>query len=251
MARRLRRPHDSWKLCSRMRDRLAERGCEWTFNIERTPWWGRAFERMVQSTKRCLRKMVGQASLTQDELVSTVAEIESIINSRPLSYISAEDTEEPLTPSHLFIGRRVLNLPEYLAELRESHKQLLKKAQGNPQVSVGDVVIVYEKGLPRGFWKLGRIKRLIVERDGQTRGATVEIAGKKLPLNRPLRLLYPLEIDQSSECESTPRELLEMQESETEDKLEDRPSPQSRPRRSAAKRDEKRKLWTRELQDSI
>ena len=228
-----------------MHDHLAERGCEWTFNIERAPWWGGAFERMVQSTKRCLRKMVGQASLNQDELVTTVAEIESIINSRPLSYISAEDMEEPLTPSHLLIGRKVLSLPdnlgyscdpgdedfdidstqltrrmkhlsntlnhfckrwrnEYLAELRESHRQLLKKAQGNPQVSVGDVVIVHEESLPRGFWKLGRIQRLIVGRYGQTRGATVGIAGKKLRLNRPLQLLYPLEIDHSSELKSDP-----------------------------------------------
>ena len=66
-------------------DHLAEKGCAWTFNIERAPWWGGAFERMVQSTKRCLRKMVGQASLTHDELLTAVTEIESIINSRPLS----------------------------------------------------------------------------------------------------------------------------------------------------------------------
>ena len=98
-------------------DHLAERVCEWTFNVERAPWWGGAFERMVQSTKRCLRKMVGQASLNYDELLTAVTEIESIINSRPLSYISAGDTEEPLTPSHLLIGRRVLNLPDYLDHL--------------------------------------------------------------------------------------------------------------------------------------
>ena len=34
-----------------------------------------------------------------------------ILNSRPLSYVSTEDIEEPLTPSHLIIGRRVLSLP--------------------------------------------------------------------------------------------------------------------------------------------
>ena len=98
-----------------VRDHLAEKGCEWTFNVERVPWWGGAFEHMVQSTKRCLRKMVGQASLTRDELLTAVTEIESIINSRPLSYISAGDTEEPLTPSHLLIGRRVLSLPDNLS----------------------------------------------------------------------------------------------------------------------------------------
>ena len=45
-------------------DYLAEKGCEWTFNVEQAPWWGGAFECMVQSTKWCPRKMVGHASLT-------------------------------------------------------------------------------------------------------------------------------------------------------------------------------------------
>ena len=35
---------------------LAERRVEWVFNIERAPWWGGLFERMVQATKRCLRR---------------------------------------------------------------------------------------------------------------------------------------------------------------------------------------------------
>ena len=194
---------------------------------------------MVQSTKRCLRKMVGQASLTHDEILTAMAEIESIINSRPLSYISAGDTEEPLTPSHLLIGRRVFNLPdnlgteydlddedyqtdstqltrrmkyfsstinhfwkrwrsEYLAELRESHKHLLGKSRRAPQVSIGDIVIVHDESLPCSFWKLGRVDKLITGKDGQTRGATVSIASNgrhSTSLNRPLQLLYPLEIN--------------------------------------------------------
>ena len=74
-------------------------------------------ERMVQSTKQCLKKTVGQASFMHNGLLTSVTEIESIINSRPLSYVSAGDTEEPLTPSHLLIGRRVINLPDYLGHL--------------------------------------------------------------------------------------------------------------------------------------
>ena len=96
---------------------LAESRCKWTFNVEGAPWWGGAFERMVQSTKRCLKNMVGQASFTHDELLTAVTEIEPIINFCPLLYISAGDTEEPLTPSPLLIGRRVINLPDYLGHL--------------------------------------------------------------------------------------------------------------------------------------
>ena len=42
------------------------------------------------------------------------SKIEAIVNSRPLSYVSSTDCDEPLTPSHLVVGRRVLNLPDYL-----------------------------------------------------------------------------------------------------------------------------------------
>ncbi len=198
---------------------LAGMGCKWLFNMEHAPWWGGAFECMVQSTKRCLRKMVGRASFSYDELLTAVIEIESVINSRPLTNISACDIEEPLTPSHLLIGRHVLNLPdhlgclydpddkdfavdssqitrrmkhlnntmnhfwsrwrtEYLLELRESHSQSMKKSPSCPQVAVGDVVIVHDDSLPRGLWKLGRIKRIITGRDGQARGASVRVASR-------------------------------------------------------------------------
>ena len=93
---------------------LADVGSQWIFNIERAPWWGGVFERMVKSTKRCLRKMVGRANFSRDELLTAVVEIEAVINSRPLTYISSSDIEEPLTPSHLVVGQRLLNLPDHL-----------------------------------------------------------------------------------------------------------------------------------------
>ena len=80
---------------------------DWMFNAERAPWWGGAFERMVKSTKHCLRKLIGSAHFSFNELVTVLAEIECVINSRPLMYVSSGDTEEPLTPSHLLVGRRL------------------------------------------------------------------------------------------------------------------------------------------------
>jgi len=76
---------------------------QWVFSLEKALWWGGFFERLVQSVKRCLRKSIGRARLSYDELSTLMVEIESIINSRPLSYLSLEDLEEPLTPSHLRI----------------------------------------------------------------------------------------------------------------------------------------------------
>ena len=54
--------------------------------------------------------MIGRAKFTHDELVTAVTENESILNSCPISDIMfSGDLEEPLTPSHLMVGRRLLN----------------------------------------------------------------------------------------------------------------------------------------------
>ena len=102
---------------------LSQRGVEWSFNIERAPWWGGMFERLVKSTKRCLKKTIGKARLSYDELLTALVEVEAIINSRPISYLSAEDFEEPLTPSHLMVGRRLLSLPDNLAYSEEEEEE--------------------------------------------------------------------------------------------------------------------------------
>jgi len=43
-------------------------------------------------------------------------EAEMILNSLPLSYVS---TEEPLTPSHLLMGHRILSMPDPLCKHSE------------------------------------------------------------------------------------------------------------------------------------
>ena len=190
---------------------------------------------MVKSTKCCLRKMVGRAKFTLDELNTALTEVESILNSRPLSYISSSNLEEPLTPSHLLMGRRVLNMPdqlsvrrddpddedftvgpdtlsdrvkrlnaalnhfwdrwrdEYLIELRETHRHA-DHSRAPSTVSVGDIVIILDEGLPRGFWKLGKVEKLIAGRDGAVRGAVLSLSSGTGTLQRPIQLLYPLEV---------------------------------------------------------
>jgi len=85
---------------------------KWTFNLEKAPWWRGMFERLVKSMKQCLKRVVGGAKLTLDELQTVVTEAEATLNSRPLSYVSTEDLDEPLTPSHLIVGRRLSSYPD-------------------------------------------------------------------------------------------------------------------------------------------
>ena len=193
---------------------LSNAKLKWSFNLERAPWWGGVFERMIQSAKRCLKKTVGGARLTYDELLTAVTEVEGILNSRPLSYISSEDIEEPLTPSHLITGFRILNLPdptayyddpdfedevtredltrrmkhlgkvindfwkrwrsEYLLELREAHRYSQVPKGSVDPITVGDIVIIHDENQPRGLWRLGKIEELIQGTDGEVRGAVVK-----------------------------------------------------------------------------
>ena len=59
-----------------------------------------------------VKKTISGARLTYDELLTVIVEVEMILNCRPLSYVSSEDSEEPLTPSHLLCGRRLVSLPD-------------------------------------------------------------------------------------------------------------------------------------------
>ena len=69
---------------------------------------GGIFYRMIKSTKRCLKKALGKARLTYEELLTILTEVECILNSRPLTYLYPDDLEEPLTPSHLISSKRLL-----------------------------------------------------------------------------------------------------------------------------------------------
>lgn len=90
-------------------------GTEWILNVEKAPWWGGVFERLVKSTKRCLRKFIGRAKFSLDDLHTGVVEVESIVISRPLTYLSASDLEEPLTTPHVITGKCVINLLDDLS----------------------------------------------------------------------------------------------------------------------------------------
>ena len=204
--------------CQEVKRYLCNVGVEWIFNLEKAPWWGGLFERMIQSMKRCLRKVIGQARFSFDELHTVTVEIEGILNSRPISYLNSDDVEEPLTPSHLLVGRRILNLPDNLIcyeeagdeEFEVTSKVLQRRAKHlsnvlnhfwrrwskeyllelrdthrqkyststSTTVKVGDVVLVHDQDHPRGFWKMAKVQKLITGRDGQTRGAVLKVANK-------------------------------------------------------------------------
>lgn len=133
--------------------------------------------------------------------MTLVTEIEEVLNSRPLTYVSMDDLEEPLNPSHLFLGYRVLSLPnlplyddpdyresandlssrmkhlqkcwkkKYLLELREFHCSFQVNKGMKDAVQEGQIVTVYDEGQPRGLWRVSRIQEVISGTDGRIRSA--------------------------------------------------------------------------------
>ena len=81
--------------------------------------------------KRCLKKILKNAKLTDEELLTVVEQIECVLNSRPLAHVSSEDRVEPLTPSHLLAGRRLLSIPDQsiIAEEESSDVEILTRRQ--------------------------------------------------------------------------------------------------------------------------
>ena len=87
---------------------LEKYGTTWTFIPQHAPWYGGWWERLVGITKTCIKKVLWKSLVSLEVLQTIVAEVECIINDRPLTYTSSDPTdEEPLTTSHLLHGRRI------------------------------------------------------------------------------------------------------------------------------------------------
>jgi hypothetical protein len=86
---------------------LAHNGITWKFIALRAAWWGGWWERMV-GTMKCLRKVLGQSRLTEEQLNTILVSIEAAVNSRPIT--QGQDSAA-LTPAHFLIGVGLTTIP--------------------------------------------------------------------------------------------------------------------------------------------
>ncbi|XP_048486013.1 uncharacterized protein LOC125490547 [Plutella xylostella] len=206
-------------------DFSAQQGLEFKFTPAYAPNFGGYHEAGVKSAKFHLRRILGNAHLTFEELSSLFAQIEAILNSRPLCPLSpSPDDLQPLTPGHFLIGRPLTALPaptltdcntnrldryqrleqvrqhfwrrwsnEYVGELQQRTKWRVRCTD----LKTDDMVLLKDDSAPPLCWRLGRVVKLFPGTDGVPRVADVSTSRGvvRRALNRICLLPMPVADD--------------------------------------------------------
>lgn len=182
---------------------------------------GGLWEASVKVAKTHLKRTVGNSKLTFEELATVLAEIEAVLNSRPLFAVSNDPGDpEVITPAHYLINRPLVAPAEpSLDHLnvnrldRWQHLQLMrdhfwkawskdylntlqprkKYLRTTPNVRVGMIVLLHEKTQPPLSWKLGRISAVYPGDDGLVR--VIDVFSDGSTYRRPITKISILPIE--------------------------------------------------------
>lgn len=178
----------------RISQAISRKGISWHFNPPAAPHFGGLWEAAVKSTKYHLRRVIGETTLTFEEMSTLLAQIEACLNSRPLQAMSDDpDDLSALTPGHFLIGAPLLAVPEpslsekepntlsrwqLLQQLRDHFFDLsrtmvqrvypdadvsTKGRKGEPTPEVGALCLIRSESSPPTRWPLARIVKLPIQ----------------------------------------------------------------------------------------
>ncbi|XP_052746235.1 uncharacterized protein LOC112051537 [Bicyclus anynana] len=182
-------------------EHASQQNIKFKFIVPYAPHFGGLWEAGVRSCKYHLRRVVGNANLTYEEYSTVLAQIEAVLNSRPLSPISSHPNDLlPLTPAHFLVGRpltapacdSLVDAPvhrldryqrveqirqhfwtrwskEYVSELQTR----VKWRETIQDLKPDTMVIIKEDNFPPLKWHLGRVVRSIPGKDGVARVAEI------------------------------------------------------------------------------
>lgn len=186
-----------------------------------------AWERLVRSVKTALCVVLKGHSPKEEVLLTVLSEIEHCVNSRPLTHVSIDfSDQEALTPNHFLIGSSsgVVKFNKYHSQAKCTRKQWLtaqnfsdavwkrwlreylptlisrnKWQKPEAPLKIGDIVLISDINSPRNQWKKGVITKVYPAADGQVRIADVKTMNGIL--KRPARRLIKFaEAQQSDLC---------------------------------------------------
>ncbi|XP_055714311.1 uncharacterized protein LOC129808557 [Phlebotomus papatasi] len=200
---------------------------KWCFQPPKAPHHGGLWEAVVKSCKYHLKRVVGLTPLNFEEMSTVLAQIEAILNSRPLVQLST-DAADPtsLTPGHFLTGSALNQLPDPnlqdLSISRLDRWQLCQKLQKDfarrwkqeylcslqartkwSKESVNlkkeDVVLFLDDQLPSTLWPLGIVTDTFPGQDGKIRVITVKTSRGQY--RRPITKVVKLPLKEEHEEE--------------------------------------------------
>ncbi|XP_043218671.1 uncharacterized protein LOC122380002 [Amphibalanus amphitrite] len=202
-----------------MQETLLKNRIQWRFNPPGASHFGGAWERMIKSVRKILDSLLHLQSLTEETLHTFLCEVEYILNSRPLTPVSADPKDlDPLSPNDILLSRGSLSIPvgvykeedlhgrklwrqaQYLADQfwkrwQKEYLPLLQERSSNQtrqnNLAVSDVVLVADHTIPRGQWPLGLVTSVKRSTDGLVRSVSVRMRGKTV--ERPTNKLVWIE----------------------------------------------------------
>ncbi|XP_067628058.1 uncharacterized protein [Eurosta solidaginis] len=192
------------------------------------PHMGGAWERMVRSTKSILTEILPKAKLREEVLRATLADIEFMLNSRPLTYVPLDSMDaEALTPNHFLVGSsnglrergephqtgaslaKDFRIAGQIADvfwkrwLREYLPTLTRRTKWfQPPlapIAVNDIVIIVDENSKRCSWPKGIVVDIHHSKDGQVRSAIVRTADGLV--TRPAVKLAKLDIKEDGNAQ--------------------------------------------------
>lgn len=203
-------------------EKISRQGVDWHFIPSNSPHFGGLWEAGVKSTKFHLKRVMQNASLTFEDLYTLLVQIESVLNSRPLTPLSSDPNDlEALTPAHFLIGRPLTTLPDpdvrdinvnrcsryqHLQRLNQHFwdrwsrdyitqlQQRVKWKQSTALLEVGALVLIKEDHQPPANWRLGRVTEVFPGKDNVIRVASVRCGNAVF--KRPLAKLCVLPISE-------------------------------------------------------
>lgn len=209
---------------SKFENFLLENHIEWKFIPPYSPHQGGLWEAAIKIAKYHLKRVMGETHLTFEDLATLFCQIESIMNSRPITPLSLDPNDfSALTPGHFLIGSPLLALPE--SDLNEVPTNRLKhyerlqqiiqhfwqrwsreyllslqtrskwQVQGGTPLNVGDLVILVDEKTAPQSWRLGRVTELHPGNDNIVRVASIQTANGHV--RRAVQKLCKLPLDDS------------------------------------------------------
>ena len=197
---------------------LASNETKWKFIPPRSPHWGGIWEAAIKSTKYHLKRIVGNAHLTFEELSTVLTQIEAILNSRPICALSTDPSDLTyLTPGHFLIGSNLTSYPEKnLANVPENRLsfwqrcvkiqqdfwkkwsiEYLNRLQNRPKwfrtsqnLKINDIVLLKEDNVPPLNWPRARIIEVFPGSDKKVR--VVKLRTSEGVVTRPIAKICPL-----------------------------------------------------------